>query len=150
MPDTPRYRGGMGYPNNRWIGYNPDSAQQDYADMLADTVRLFMIEKKESVDHIEEICSIPGVDMIQFGPSDYSLSIGKNMKDIPEHIKEVERHCIETALKNGVQLRCEIQRAEDYEYYKNLGVRHVCLGDQMKILKNFWSSEAKSLRNKLV
>ena len=46
--------------------------------MVADSVRIFMIEKKEAVDSIEEICRIPGVDMIQFGPSDYSMSCGHN------------------------------------------------------------------------
>ena len=71
MPDTPEYGGRFGYPSYRWIGYHPNKPQLDYAKMAAESVRLFMIEKKEAVDHIEEICRIPGVDMIQFGPSEF-------------------------------------------------------------------------------
>ena len=35
-----------------------------------------MIEKQEAVENVEEICSVPGVDMLQFGPSDYCMSRG--------------------------------------------------------------------------
>ena len=35
-----------------------------------------MIEKKGTVDNIEEVLSVEGVDMIQWGGSDYSMSIG--------------------------------------------------------------------------
>lgn len=67
-----------------------------------------MIEKKETMDNIEEICSIPGVDLVQFGPSDYAMSMGKNKADIDEECKAAERKMIEVALKHGIQPRCEI------------------------------------------
>jgi 2-keto-3-deoxy-L-rhamnonate aldolase RhmA len=149
MPDSPKYKGRMGYPNNRWIGYNPDSKQLDYADMAARSVRLFMIEKKEAVENIEEICKVPGVDMIQFGGSDYSMSMGKNTSENFDNFKAAERHCIEVALANGVQPRCEIYSPEEYEYYKKLGVKHICLGDQMKVLVSYWNKEGNALRKSL-
>lgn len=148
MPDTPEYGGRFGYPAYRWIGYHPNKPQLDYAKMLADSVRLFMIEKKEAVDQIEEICRIPGVDMIQFGPSDYSMSCGHNAAEEGwiQQRKAAERHCIRVALEHGVQPRCEIETPEDAIYYKELGVKHFCLGDQVKILRNWWSSNGKQLR----
>jgi len=36
-----------------------------------------MIEKKSAMQNLDEILSVEGVDMVQFGPSDYSISIGK-------------------------------------------------------------------------
>lgn len=148
MPDTPEYGGRFGYPSYRWIGYHPNQSQMDYAKMVADCVRLFMIEKKEAVDHIEEICRIPGVDMIQFGPSDYSMSCGKNAA-APDWIdcrKEAERHCIRVALEHGVQPRCEIESVQDAQYYMDLGVKHFCLGDQVKILRNWWTENGNALK----
>ena len=41
----------------------------------------FTTYSSTSPAEIEEICSIPGVDMVQFGPSDYSMSLGKNSMD---------------------------------------------------------------------
>lgn len=116
--------------------------------MVADSVRIFMIEKKEAVDSIEEICRIPGVDMIQFGPSDYSMSCGHNAAEpgwIAER-KEAERHCIRVALEHGVQPRCEIEKPEDARYYLDLGVKHFCQGDQVKILRNWWTDNGQRLR----
>lgn len=148
MPDTPEYGGRFGYPNYRWIGYQPSRPQLDYAKMAAESVRIFMIEKKEAVDRIEEICRIPGVDMIQFGPSDYSMSCGHNAFDegwIQER-KEAERHCIRVAQEYGVQPRCEIEKPEDAQYYMELGVKHFCLGDQVKILRSWWTENGRRLQ----
>ena len=36
-----------------------------------------MIEKRAAVENLESILRVPGIDMVQFGPSDYGLSVGK-------------------------------------------------------------------------
>lgn len=149
MPDAPDYGGRFGFSNYRWISYTTGLPQMEYAAMVANAVRLFMIEKKEAVDNIEEICRIPGVDMIQFGPSDYSMNQGKNAAD-PDWVtirKEAERHCIRVALENGVQPRCEIEKPEDALYYKELGVKHFCLSDEVKILRNWWAANGRALES---
>ncbi|MDO4750240.1 MAG: aldolase/citrate lyase family protein [Eubacteriales bacterium] len=151
MPDSPAYGGRFGFSNYRWIGAKPVTSQTDYAAVMANSVRIFMIEKKDAVDRIEEICCIPGVDMIQFGPADYSMSCGRDVSDPAwtEHRKEAERHCIRTALSHGVQPRCEIESPADAKYYADLGVKHFCLGDEMKILRGWWRENGQALRNSL-
>ena len=86
-----------------------------------------------------EICSIPGVDMVQFGPSDYCMSRGWNCADHKEDIKEAHEKMIKVALEHGVQPRVEIATLEEAEYYKNLGVKHFCILDQMDILMAAWN-----------
>lgn len=145
-PDTLSDMGRFGYPNSRWIGYQPHNSQMDYAQMVRDTVIALMIEKKEAMENIEEICSIEGVDMVQFGPSDYSMSMGWNMSEHLEECKAAERKMIETAIKYGVQPRCEINTAEEADYYRNLGVKHFCLGDELRNNTNYWTNTGKALR----
>src|ERR671933_839926 len=41
-----------------------------------DSVIVLMIEKKGAVENLEAILRVKGVDMVQFGPSDYGMSIG--------------------------------------------------------------------------
>lgn len=48
----------------------------EHAKLVKQTVNYFMVEKEETMHNIEEICSVPGVDMVQFGPSDYCMSHG--------------------------------------------------------------------------
>jgi 2-keto-3-deoxy-L-rhamnonate aldolase RhmA len=146
-PDTPQDQGRFGYPNRRWIGYQPYGPQMQYAAMVRDTVLAFMIEKKEAMDNIEEICSVPGVDMVQFGPSDYSMSRGWNSSEHFEEFKAAERKMIEVALAHGVQPRCEIGSPDQAKYYIDLGVRHFCLGDEIGNAARFWSQQGGALRS---
>lgn len=145
-PETEEDQGGFGYPNRRFIGFQPRIAQMEHAARLRDTVLCFMIEKKEAVDNIEEICSLDGVDMVQFGPSDYCMSRGWNAKDHSAEAKEAERHVIEVALSHGVQPRCEIRSVEAAQYYIDLGVRHFCLGDQFTDLLTIWTEKGGKMR----
>lgn len=146
MPDTPEHLGRFGYPNRRWIGYKPGAPQMEYAEMVKATVRAFMIEKKEAMDNIEEICAVPGVDMVQFGPSDYSMSQGWNSSEHVAEFKAAEREMIKVALAHGVQPRCEINTPEDAAYYIDLGVRHFCLGDEIRTNMIYWSRQGGALR----
>jgi len=151
-PDTPADGGRFGYPNRRWIGYTPQAPQMDYAEMVRNTVVAIMIEKKEAMDNIEEICSVPGVDMVQFGPSDYSMSCGWNAKDHIPDCKAAEKDMIKIALEHGVQPRCEINFPSEAQYYIDLGVRHFCIGDEIRIKMNYWRDacgEMKKIANAL-
>jgi len=147
MPETPEFGGRFGYPNNRYIGYQPNISQMNHAKRQKEIVRCFMIEKDIAVKNIEEICSVPGVDMVQFGPSDYCMSKGWEAKDHIEEFKAIEKHVIEVALKHGVQPRCEIPNVDASKHYIDLGVRQFSLSDQLVILSDFWSQEGKKLRD---
>jgi 2-keto-3-deoxy-L-rhamnonate aldolase RhmA len=145
-PDSPQDKGRFGYPNRRWVGYRPGSPQMDYAAMVRETVKVFMIEKAETMDNIEAICSVPGVDMVQFGPSDYSMSRGWNSGEHVAEFKAVEREMIKVALAHGVQPRCEINSPDDSKYYIDLGVKDFCLGDEIRAVTVYWSQQGKAMR----
>lgn len=145
-PETPQDRGCFGFPNRRFIGCVPYADQMAHAQRLRDTVLCFMIEKGEAVDNIEAICSVPGVDMVQFGPSDYSMSRGWSRNEHQKECDEAERYVIETALKHGVAPRCEIATPAEAEKYIKMGVKHFCLGDQIQVLRKFWEGDGALMR----
>lgn len=145
LPKCPAYGGKMGYAARRWIGYQSVSSQDEYADMAAATVKAFMVEKKETVDCIDEFCSVPGIDMIQFGPNDFALSSGFNMKDDKKRVQAAEKKVIETAIRHGIRPRCELNSAEEGRYYLDLGVRDFSLGLELRILQNFLTKEGDEL-----
>ncbi|MEA4933294.1 MAG: aldolase/citrate lyase family protein [Lawsonibacter sp.] len=144
-PDCPEFGGRFGYPNNRWIGYQPHHSQMKYASMVKDTVKAFMVEKQETMANLEEICSIPGVDMVQFGPSDYCMSCGWDVKDHRQEVQKVEERMIAIALDHGVAPRCECDTLEKAEYYKSLGVRHFCIGDEFRNQMAYWNGPCKAV-----
>lgn len=145
--ETPEDGGCFGFPNNRFIGWEPWTTQEKHAERLRNVVRCFMIEKKSIMDELDEVLSIPGVDMVQFGPSDYSMSSGYNLKDNAGKVREAEEEMIRCAIRHNVRPRCEIQSPDDAEYYINLGVRDFSMGDQMKLLIRDWNSDGNGIRN---
>ena len=145
--DSPSGNGRFGFPNRRYIGFQPYMPQTKHSARLDDVVLAFMIEKKEAMDNIEEICSVPGVDMVQFGPSDYSMSVGWNAGEHREELREIEEHMIEVALKHGVRPRCELYGApSDAERYIKLGVRDFCFGDMTKVYMDFLNGQGREMR----
>jgi 2-keto-3-deoxy-L-rhamnonate aldolase RhmA len=129
-PDTPQDQGRFGYPNRRWMATSP-TPPDGLRRLVRDTVSC-SVEKHETMENLAEICAVPGVDMVQFGPSDYSMSRGWNSGQHVAEFKAVEREMIQIALAHGVQARCEINAPSDAQYYIDLGVRHFCLGDELR------------------
>ena len=145
--DCPQDGGKFGFTPRRLIGYCAGFTQMQFAEMLRDVVCCFMIEKKEAVDNIEDICAVKGLDMIQFGPSDFSMSCGVDAKNNAENIRAAEEKCIKTALKYGVRPRAEINSPEAAKRYIELGVKDFNIGGEIWNLTTMWSNHGSGLRD---
>ena len=135
--ETPKTKGYMGAAMRRDVGYVLGSASQLYVDQLEDGVVALMIEKQSAIENLEAILSIGGIDMVQFGPADYSLSIGIPGQRNDPRVKEAERFTIETALKKGIAPRVELGNFKDAEPYLKMGVKHFCIGWDVRIIYQF-------------
>jgi 2-keto-3-deoxy-L-rhamnonate aldolase RhmA len=145
-PDTPADGGTYGAAMRRhtYMGYG---GTPEYVQALRDVVVVVMIEKRGAVEHLEEILSIDGIDMIQWGGADYSMSIGRPGERSSPDIKAIERHVIETSLRMGIPPRAEIGSPDQARYYLDLGVRHFCLGTDISILFNWLKENGAALRH---
>ena len=72
-----RGRGRLGVGMRRDVGTVREGGSPAYVDALNEVVIAIMVEKKSCVDDLDRILSVPGIDMVQFGASDFSMSIGK-------------------------------------------------------------------------
>ncbi|MFN8521601.1 MAG: aldolase/citrate lyase family protein [Chloroflexota bacterium] len=122
----------------------------DYLEYYNDAVIAIMIEKKGAVDNLESILRVPGIDMVQFGPADFGMSIGNPGRSyaggLHPAVIEAREYTIKTALKMGVRPRAEIMSASDAEYYLKLGVKDFNLSTDVSILRAFYKSEGGALR----
>ncbi len=142
-PDTPGSGGSYGVATRRfsYMGYG---GGQDYIDALNEIVVAVMIEKGTAVDQLDEILEIEGIDMIQWGPSDYSVSTGKIGQWTA--IKPVEKMVIEKSLAAGIQPRAELNSIDDAKYYLDLGVKHFCVGTDVSILHQYWKTQGEGFQ----
>ena len=93
--------------------------------------------------------SVEGVDMIQWGGADYSMSVGMAGQRGSPEIKAAERKVFETAIKMGVPPRAELGSADQAKHYLDMGVRHFCIGTDVSILFNWWKEHGDNLRKAL-
>lgn len=144
-PETPQDHGLHGAAMRRftYMGYG---GGPEYVEFLRKALVVLMIEKKEAVDVLDEILAVPGIDMVQWGPADYSMSIGRPGERRSPEVKAVERRVFETCLKAGIPARAEIHAVDDARYFLDLGVRHFNLSSDFNILFNWWKKNGEDLR----
>ncbi len=143
--ETPQTGGVAGAGMRRDVGYVLEPGSAGYVRALEDSVVALMIEKKSAVEHLEEVLSVKGVDMVQFGPADYSMSLGIPGQWDHPRVKEAERYTIETALKMGVAPRVEISRFEEAGPYLEMGVRHFCIGWDVQVIYDYCRQQGSAL-----
>lgn len=144
-PDTPQDGGSFSVAMRRftYMGYG---GTPEYAEYLRSTLVMVMIEKQSAVDELDEILAVEGIDMVQWGPADYSMSIGRPGEMRHPDVRAVERRVFETCLKAGVPPRAEITHPDQAKYYLDMGVRHFNLGVDLSILFNWWRENGSTMR----
>jgi len=145
--ETPSTGGLHGARHGRDVRVHLEAGSPAFIQSLEDSVIAFMIEKKGAVENLESILALKGVDMVQFGPGDYSMSIGK-AKNGPE-VAEAQRYMIKTALKLGIAPRAEINNPQEAEAYLNMGVKHFCLGTDVTTIYNWCKENGSRVRDML-
>ena len=146
-PDLPGDGGSYGATERRnWYGTR---SQEEYIQAIRDVVVVLMIEKKAAVDQLEQILELDGIDMIQWGGTDYSQSIGAPDAARSAEVKEVERRVIKTCVEMGVPPRAEISSPDQAAYYMDLGVRHFSLGTELFVIREWMTTNCEQLRKRM-
>ncbi|MCC6626184.1 MAG: 2,4-dihydroxyhept-2-ene-1,7-dioic acid aldolase [Chloroflexi bacterium] len=126
-------------------------SQTDYVQYYNDAVIVLMVEKSGAVENLEAILKVPGIDMIQFGPADYGMSVGKPSQNyasgLNPEVFAAREQVIKTCIEMGVRPRAEINSAADAEYYLKLGVKDFNLSTDTAIVRQFYNREGAALRD---
>jgi 2-keto-3-deoxy-L-rhamnonate aldolase RhmA len=145
-PETPGTGGRLGVGMRRDVGTVRDGGSPAYVEALNEVVIALMVEKRECVEDLDAILSVKGIDMVQFGGSDYSMSIGVTGQRNHPDVKAAERKTIETALKKGLHPRVELGNIKDAAPYLEMGVKHFCIGWDVRILHDWWRVNGEGMR----
>ena len=144
--ESPATGGIHGVGMRRDVGFVLDIGTPAFVQALEDAVVALMIEKKPAVEDLDAILSVPGIDMVQFGPADYAMSIGLPGQWTHPAVREAERFTIETALRKGIAPRAEIGHPDQARRYLDMGVRHFCIGWDVAILFEWFKQSGQAMR----
>jgi 4-hydroxy-2-oxoheptanedioate aldolase len=144
--ETPGSGGRLGVGMRRDVGTVRDGGSPAYVAALDEVVIALMVEKRECVEDLDAILSVKGIDMVQFGGSDYSMSIGLTGQRGHPDVKRAERKTIETALAKGLHPRVELADITLAAPYLEMGVKHFCIGWDVRILHEWWRVNGEGMR----
>jgi 2-keto-3-deoxy-L-rhamnonate aldolase RhmA len=147
--ETPGTGGRLGVGMRRDVGTVLEGGSPAYVAALNEVVIAVMVEKRECVEDLDAILSVPGLDMVQFGASDYSMSMGLTGQRNHPAIKKAERDTIELALKKGLHPRVELRDIKEAAPYLEMGVKHFCIGWDVRILYDWWQANGAGMRGML-
>ena len=145
--ETPASGGLHGVGMRRDVGHVMECGTPAFVQALDEAVVGIMIEKQSAVEDLEALLSVKGVDMVQFGPADYSMSIGLTGQWSHPKVKEAEKYVIETALRLGIAPRAEIAHPDQAKAYLDMGVKHFCIGWDVSILFEWFKHNGKAMRD---
>ena len=141
--ETPEAGGVHGASMRRLVGYVLEGGSAAWAKAMDEVVIALMIEKKGAIEQLDEILAVPGVDMVQFGPSDYSISVGKPGRGGDPDIQAEHRKMIERALAVGIHPRIELGDFARAKRYMDMGVRHFCVGWDIRTVYSWCREQGK-------
>ncbi|MSO91018.1 MAG: 2,4-dihydroxyhept-2-ene-1,7-dioic acid aldolase [Acetobacteraceae bacterium] len=144
--ETPGTGGRMGVGMRRDVGTVREGGSPAYVEALNDVVIAIMVEKRECVDDLDAILAVKGIDMVQFGSADYSMSLGLTGQRNHPDVLKAERKTIETALKMGLHPRVELADIKQAAPYLEMGVKHFCIGWDVRILHDWWQTNGAGMR----
>lgn len=99
---------------------------------------MVQIEDKETIDHIEEIAEIEGVDAVFVGPADLSINLGfPGEVNHPELMKVCER-VIKACEKNGKYAGRPCGKHEDMQGLLDMGFKFITYGSDFRAINSFF------------
>lgn len=147
--ETPNSGGRLGVGMRRDVGTVLEGGSPAYVAALDEVVIAVMVEKRECVEDLDAILAVKGIDMVQFGASDYSMSLGLTGQRNHPDVVRAERKTIETALKLGLHPRVELADIKQAAPYIEMGVKHFCIGWDVRILHDWWRLNGAGMREML-
>lgn len=107
------------------------SPLKDYVTKAnAEIIVVAMIESQRGVENLEDIVTVPHVDMILEGAADLSQSLGIPWQTSHDDVQNALHYCHQIACNTGIPY-CAIPRTpEDHDLWLNKGVTRFVLGDE--------------------
>ena len=138
-------KGFVGAGMRRDVGYVLGPGSPDFIQNLQEGVVALMIEKQSAIEELEGIVAVEGVEMVQFGPADFSMSIGMPGKWDHPKVREAETYMIETAIRAGVRPRVELFDVEQAGPYLEMGVKDFCIGWDVWTVHQYCKNQGEAL-----
>ncbi len=109
---------------------------------------MIQIEDVEAMDELDAICATPGIDIVFFGPADFSQSIGDNGNFKNPKVIDAMHRVAETARRHG-KFAGVTSAPADIAAKKAMGYQFICSGADVLALSGYCRDLLKTLQSNL-
>ncbi len=110
------------------------------------TLLILQLEGREAVENIEEILSVPGVDIVFIGPYDLSQSLGVTGEVQNPKVREAMRKIVARCIQRNVLVGTFVETPEDARTWRDAGVRYLCYSVDVGLFTEKCRETARELR----
>lgn len=127
-------------------GYVPTSIPDAVAGINAETMVIVQIESTLGVENLDEICQVPGVDVVCLGPQDLSISLGiPGQRQNPLYTGTIQK-IIEVCKRRGIASGMVERNAADFRLWHDLGVRFLACNTDGNMLFQAAAADIATLK----
>jgi 2-keto-3-deoxy-L-rhamnonate aldolase RhmA len=144
-------QGHRGYGGLCWSGkWGVDAGPEWVRWSDEETLVLVMIEDDRALKNLDGIMSVDGLDAVQFGPADYSFSIGVPGQTSHPRVMDALKKIIEVAKKHrkAVCMGVGFPWVENARKFIEMGCQLIEFGHDVTILQNIWKRTLAEVRGK--
>ena len=120
---------------------------QTVAQLNEEVLIALQIEHKQAIDNLEEILSVPGIDVAFVGPSDLSVSLGKPGQANDPVVTEAIQRVIDVCAEKGVIPGIHTGSVEKAEYWINRGMKMIGFKTDIKFILEICKDSVKKLHS---
>jgi len=126
--------------------YTPQPNIREFTNFQNEEVMaILQIERREAIEKIEEIATVPGVDVCLIGPNDLALSLGADSRHDPIVVQAIER-VIAACDAAGIASGIHIPDVEELGMWMRKGMRMITCSNDTRFLFDGATQVVQELR----
>ena len=93
------------------------------------------IERKAAVDHIDDLLSVPGVDVALIGPTDLTVSLGAPSPQDPA-VQEAIQRVVDAGKRHDVATGIHVRDVDVLKAWRERGMTMLTCSTEMDFIRN--------------
>lgn len=131
------------------FGEQPASVADSVAHFNENTLVIIQVESRTALENLDEMLSVPGVDVALVGPADLSISLGCPGAFQCDEMEAALQHVVDTCAKRGVTSAVHFPSVELWQKWHARGMKFVLCSNDGALFSQAAKEFACRLRSEL-
>jgi 2-keto-3-deoxy-L-rhamnonate aldolase RhmA len=126
--------------------YSGASVPDAIAWSNAETMIMAQVESRRTLDQLEEIAAVPGIDVLLIGPTDLSISLGVPGQLLHPTMQEAYRRVVDVAKRHDVAAGIHPSDTKVVQHGRDIGMRLLMYANDARLLLAAGRQAVEALR----